>query len=58
MQNQGQTLCRQVCDDFYYNIRNGVCPIFETHNTTFIKIIRVPRNTKQDIKSLKRGRNF
>ena len=58
IQNQGQTLCRQVCDDFYYNIGNGVCPIFETYNTTFIKRIRMPRNTKQDTKSLKRGRNF
>ena len=60
MQNHGQIVFREVCDDCYYNIRSGVCPIFETYNTTFIQKIkiRIPRSIKQDTKSLNRGGNF
>ena len=60
MQNHGQIVFREVCDDCYYNIRSEVCPIFETYNTTFIQKIkiRIPRSIKQDTKSLNRGGNF
>ena len=36
VQNQEPTDCRQMCNDCYYNIRNGVCPIVETDNNTFM----------------------
>ena len=57
MQNKEPSVCRQMCNYCYYTIRNGVCPIFGTYNTTFIQRIklRVPRNIKQDIKFLKGG---
>ena len=60
MQNHGQTVFREVCDDCYYNIRNVVCPIFETYHTTFIQRIKItiPRSIKQDTKSLNRGGIF
>ena len=59
MQNHGQIVFREVCDDCYYNIRNGVCPIFETYNPIFIQRIkiRIPLSIKQDTKSLKNGGN-
>ena len=57
VQNHEPTDCRQMYHGYYYNIRNGVCPICETYNATFIQRTRIktPKNMKQDIKFLNRG---
>ena len=60
VQNQESTDCRQMCNDCYYNIRNRVCPIFETWNSKFILRLRIwsTRNIKQDTKFLNRAGKF
>ena len=58
VQNHEPTDCRQVYHGCYYNIRDGVGPICETYNATFIQRTRtkIPKNIKQYIKLLNGGR--
>ena len=57
MQNQKPNVCRQISHDCYYNIQNGMSPIFKTYNTKVIQRIgiRIRRNIKQDLICLKGG---